>query len=128
MVFYVGLLLLDVILPSHCGRRNHLLPTFPSSCVEETQALLACRLLLTSVLKDAFCKFQDDFLSTFLDGIVQRAQNMKSYKNEVDVLQSILVKLINNFDRLEDLLSLVTSFLKIPLPDNYYLPLDTSLS
>ncbi|ONK81482.1 uncharacterized protein A4U43_C01F29600 [Asparagus officinalis] len=48
----------------------------------------------------------DDSLSIFLDGILQRAENRRAVENEMDVLQSILVKLINHFDSIEDVFSL----------------------
>ncbi|KAJ6813205.1 UPF0505 protein [Iris pallida] len=48
----------------------------------------------------------DDYIPAILDGIVKRVNNRSVDGNEIELLQSILVKLINHFDSLEDILSL----------------------
>ncbi|XP_042461408.1 VPS35 endosomal protein sorting factor-like isoform X1 [Zingiber officinale] len=48
----------------------------------------------------------NNYLSIMLDGILKRSHQDKVDEIELDILQSILVKIINHLDRLEDLLAL----------------------
>lgn len=56
--------------------------------------------------------FQDYYLSVILDGILKRAETKRADENELESLQSILVKLVDHFDGLEDAFALVIYFLK----------------
>ncbi|KAG6527331.1 hypothetical protein ZIOFF_009430 [Zingiber officinale] len=62
--------------------------------------------LSTSLVRGGTRLPPNNYLSIMLDGILKRSHQDKVDEIELDILQSILVKIINHLDRLEDMLAL----------------------